>query len=157
MTTHLSDIKHFMNLESTRSILGIPSTFPFPQWSPVNFSANAAFTESGDQFETSEHHLSALLQRGIRTLIYVGQTDFGCNWLANLKMVESLEWPGGNEFRNTQTKDWIVDGETKGMVKGSDASQLIFLRVDDAGHMVPHDKPVEALQIVNTWLAGNSF
>lgn len=144
-----------MNMESTRSALGISSTFG--EWEPVNFVLNAAFEQSGDVFSNSQHYLSAVLNRGIRALIYVGRTDFSCNWLANLAMTNSLEWPGASEFGDAKERDWSINGEVKGMVKGVNNSALVFLRVDDAGHMVPRDKPMEALRLVNTWLSNVDF
>ncbi len=46
----------------------------------MNFELNARFAEDSWSFR-AEHYLAALLERGIRALIYVGDTDWICNWV----------------------------------------------------------------------------
>lgn len=45
----------------------------------------------------------------------------------------------------------MVDGKQVGKTKTS--GNLTFATVLGAGHMVPHDKPAEALVLVSRWIA----
>ena len=45
-------------------------------------SVNAAFRAHLDHWGfPAQHFLGALLERGVRALIYVGATDYICNWV----------------------------------------------------------------------------
>ncbi|KAF9007860.1 Alpha/Beta hydrolase protein [Cyathus striatus] len=121
--------KH-LNLPSTRALLGIDP----------NFTKNM----------TLAPHVGALLERGIKALIYVGKNDFSCNWLGNEAWINALDWSGQKDMLAAEKKPWIVDGQKAGKVRS--AKGLSFVTVDGAGHMVPYDKPREALQLINDWL-----
>ena len=47
-----------------------------------SLAVNQAFHANLDMFSfPAQHYIAALLERGIRTLVYVGATDFICNWV----------------------------------------------------------------------------
>ena len=79
--------------------------------------------------------------------------DFICNWLGNRAWVNALPWAHGADFNRTQPVEWEVDGSAAGTLQR--AHNLSFLRVYDAGHMVPRDQPKHALAMVTEFLAGN--
>ena len=89
---------------------------------------------------------------GIRVLIYAGDQDFICNWLGNRAWVNALPWPHQAAFNTTAPAEWKVAGAAAGTRQA--AHNLTFLRVYDAGHMVPRDQPAHALAMVNEFLAG---
>ena len=39
------------------------------------------FNMAGDMFFPTELYIGALLERGVRVLIYVGENDWICNWV----------------------------------------------------------------------------
>lgn len=121
-----------MNLASTRKALGVSPNITF---SPVSWEVNSAFAASGDDLQPASYHIEALLNRGIRVLLYVGKQDFSCNWVGNLKMAEHLEWHGQQGFLDTEPSDWTSkNGSTVGWSKTF--GDLNFVVVDNAGHMV---------------------
>lgn len=148
----------YMNMPGIREVLGT-TTFPKKRWESSSFDVNRDFTLAGEFQVWSMHHLSALLSRGVRTLIYAGEYDLICNWAGNLKAAEGLEWGGSEAFTETPLKDWLIDGQPRGKTKRAegDGTELVFLTIAAAGHLMPHDKPVEALEMINTWLAGGQF
>lgn len=82
-----------------------------------------------------EQTLPAMLEGGVRALIYAGDVDYICNWLGNQAWTRALEWSGKEAFNSSPERDWIVDGKPAGSAQGK--GPLTFLRVSEAGHMVP--------------------
>ncbi|KAL0460148.1 UNVERIFIED_CONTAM: Serine carboxypeptidase-like 48 [Sesamum latifolium] len=80
----------------------------------------------GDWIKNFEVGLPELLQDGIRLLIYAGEYDLICNWLV----------------------DDVKAGEQK------NHGPLTFLKVYNAGHMVPMDQPKASLEMLRRWIAG---
>lgn len=126
------DITAFMNLPSTRKTLGVP---PNITYTPVGWDVNSAFEKSGDIFQPATYHIEALLNHGIRVLIYVGRQDFSCNWVGNLGMTENLDWYGQQGFLDTAASDWTSkNGSSVGWSRTF--GDLSFVVVEGAGHMV---------------------
>jgi len=86
----------------------------------------------------------------VKALIYVDTYDWICNWVGNGRWTLALEWSGKNGFVNQALRSWNIDGKKVGSVRNSGP-------VDGAGHMVPYDKPVQALEIARRWLDGVEF
>ena len=95
-----------------------------------------------DEFRTlTQYHLEGLLERGVKALIFAGKTDLTCNWVANMRMVDLLEWRGAEEFVKEELRDWYLNGdarrnESAGQFKGSYNTGLAFWTFEGAGHMV---------------------
>jgi len=144
-------ISDFLNSPDVRELLGVES--------PTNFSAcsnpvGRAFGAYMDKFITpTQHYVAELLERGVRMLIYAGTYDWQCNWVANKLWIEKLDWSGRDAFVGQQNEwgTWSVGGKAVGITKS--AGPLTFATIVGAGHMVPHDKPAEAFEMVSRWLA----
>ncbi|KIJ19841.1 Merops: S10.UPW [Paxillus involutus ATCC 200175] len=142
-------IREFLDLPSTRAMLGAES--------PGNFSLCS--DEVGRNFVShldkwahhTQDYVAALLERGIRVLIYAGTYDWQCNWVANKLWVDKLEWTGNEVYKKEEWRSWLVNGKAAGETKKS--GKLTFASVYGAGHMVPHDKPQEVFALVSKWLA----
>ncbi|KAJ7144934.1 serine carboxypeptidase, partial [Mycena crocata] len=141
-------IANYLNLPSTREILGIAPSYP--NISLVGWAVNEAFTSSGDVFKSSTLHIAALLDHGIRVLIYAGTYDLACNFVGNDRMTLGLEWHGQQQFAAQPLRDWLVGGQPAGETRSFD--RLTFATLRDAGHQAPYDRPVEALALVKRWL-----
>lgn len=88
----------------------------------------------------TQHYVAALLDRGVRVLIYAGTYDWQCNWVANKLWVDKLEWNGKDSYRSNAWRDWIVAGKKAGEVKQTPL--LTFATIRGAGHMVGLEKNV---------------
>jgi carboxypeptidase C (cathepsin A) len=62
-----------------------------------------------------------------------------------------MEWSGQSKFASQELREWKVDGKPAGLTRSEEG--LTFATVEGAGHMVPYDKPAEALELVKRWLA----
>mmetsp|Transcript_9348 Transcript_9348/g.15771 ORF Transcript_9348/g.15771 Transcript_9348/m.15771 type:complete len:89 (+) Transcript_9348:1030-1296(+) len=76
-----------------------------------------------------------ILNGGLDVLVYSGDKDFICNWRGGEKWTYEVEWDGKSDFQQADYADWGVNGEAAGQSKTH--QNLKFLRVYDAGHMVP--------------------
>jgi len=86
----------------------------------------------------------------IRTLIYNGQNDVVVNNAGVLQYLNSLGWTGIPQWKRTRKTIWTVHGDVVGWAKVSD--NLWFAMVNGAGHMVPTDQPVAALNLLGHFI-----
>ena len=89
------------------------------------------------------YYLAPLLDDGVAVLIYNGDKDYICNWMGGLAWTDALKWAGQTGYQNAEMQPWTTSsGREAGMTKRN--GNLSFLRVYDAGHMVPMDQPESA-------------
>ncbi|KAI3751531.1 hypothetical protein L2E82_22619 [Cichorium intybus] len=102
-----------------------------------------------DWMRNLETGIPALLEDGIKLLVYAGEYDLICNWLGNSRWVHAMEWSGTKEFGASPELPFEVSGSEAGLLKTY--GPLSFLKVHDAGHMVPMDQPEAALEMLKRW------
>ncbi|KAF9467031.1 serine carboxypeptidase [Collybia nuda] len=143
-------IGNYLDKPSVRKLLGVdPSlTANFSQCSP---DVHNAFTATLDMHHLATDYVSALLDRGVRVLIYVGAYDWICNWVGNERWTLALEWSGQSAFIGQPLREWTVEGKPAGKTRS--AKGFTFATIYEAGHMVPYNKPKESLELVQRWLA----
>lgn len=131
-------VKNYLNLPSTRSLLGVES--------PHNFSAcsnivGGNFVAHMDQWKTpAQYYVAGLLDRGLRILLYAGTYDWQCNWVQNKMWIDKLEWAGKDMYRKAEWRSWYSKGKIVGETKK--AGVLTFATIRGAGHMVSLPLPV---------------
>ncbi|KIJ51018.1 hypothetical protein M422DRAFT_65598 [Sphaerobolus stellatus SS14] len=131
ITTTIAD---FLNRPETRAALGVDENLG--NYTGCSSDVMKAFVSHLDRFShKAQFYVAELLERGIDVLIYVGTYDLICNW---------------ETFAAQPLRDWTVDGKKAGRTRSFGG--LTYATIEGAGHMVPYDKPVEALALVNRWL-----
>jgi carboxypeptidase C (cathepsin A) len=75
-----------------------------------------------------------VVQKNVTTLIWAGDADFICNWMANHQTANNLKYSGHEKFKALELEPYTVHGKRKGSFKSAD--NLSFLRAFDAGHTV---------------------
>jgi cathepsin A (carboxypeptidase C) len=146
-----NDLDHlagYLNNPSVKDAIGAKSNIKFES---CNTDVNLGFVRNGDWMQPYHNHVAEVLNAGIPVLIYAGDKDFICNWLGNQAWTQALEWNGATEFRSAKPKQWITPKGHAGDVTNS--GQFTFLRIFDAGHLVPYDQPANALYMLNSWLS----
>ncbi|ORY69510.1 serine carboxypeptidase [Pseudomassariella vexata] len=117
-----------------------------------NGDINRNFLFQGD-WSKPFHLLIPELIKKIPVLIYAGDADYICNWLGNQAWTEELVWDGKKDFNAAKmTGLSIKDGEKYGEVKSS--GNFTFIRIYEAGHMVPFNQPEGSLDFFNRWISG---
>lgn len=79
--------------------------------------------------------ITDILNAGVDVLVYSGDKDFICNWRGGEKWSNDVKWTDQAQYASTKYVDWNVDGAAAGSLKSH--KNLKFLRVYEAGHMVP--------------------
>ncbi|KAF2300642.1 hypothetical protein GH714_014882 [Hevea brasiliensis] len=141
-----SDMDTFLNEKVVRDALGV-GNLDFVSCSSDVYDAMVL-----DWMRNLEVGIPAVLEDGIRVLIYAGEEDLICNWLGNSRWVHAMEWSGQQDFGAAPTVPFVVEGAEAGQMKSH--GPLTFLKVREAGHMVPMDQPKAALQMLKSWMQG---
>ncbi|CAK7332207.1 unnamed protein product [Dovyalis caffra] len=141
-----SNMETFLNQKSVRDALGVGG-IEFVSCSSVVYDAMIR-----DWMRDLAVGIPALLEDGIKVLIYAGEKDLICNWLGNSRWVNGMAWSGKKDFGAAPTVPFVVEGAEAGQLKSH--GPLSFLKVLNAGHMVPMDQPKAALQMLKSWMQG---
>ncbi|KAH9607625.1 hypothetical protein KSS87_014135 [Heliosperma pusillum] len=141
-----SNMEKFLNQDSVRQALGVGKV------DFVSCSTEVYEAMQMDWMRNLEVGIPALLEDGIKCLIYAGEYDLICNWLGNSRWVHAMEWSGQKDFTAAPTVSFKVDGAEAGQLKTH--GPLGFLKVHNAGHMVPMDQPKTALEMLKRWTKG---
>ncbi|KAF5378632.1 hypothetical protein D9757_009524 [Collybiopsis confluens] len=150
ITNHISK---FLSDHSVRKTLGVDAAVT-ANFTSCSNEVSAAFGSTLDILHSSKLYVGGLLERNVKVLIYVGSYDWICNWVGNERWTLALEWSGQKEFVSQTLREWTVDGVKAGVTRSAKGGLLTFATVQGAGHMVPYNKPKQALTLVQRWLAG---
>ncbi|KAL8166587.1 hypothetical protein V2J09_008086 [Rumex salicifolius] len=142
-----SNMEKFLDQNPVKKALGV-GDIDFVSCSPTVYQAMLV-----DWMRNLEAGIPALLEDGIKVLIYAGEYDLICNWLGNSRWVHAMEWSGQKDFSAAPEVSFEVDGSEAGVLKSF--ASLAFLKVHDAGHMVPMDQPKAALEMLKRWTQGS--
>jgi len=73
--------------------------------------------------------------------------------LPSLRSSQILDWSGSDDFAKAKNTTWTTArGDEAGSYRS--AAGLTFLKVKDAGHMVPRDQPFASYDMVNKHVNG---
>lgn len=140
-------ISKYLNKKEVMKALGAEVS----GYESCNFDVNRDFLFNGDWMLPFHKFIPDLLKK-IPVLIYAGDADFICNWLGNQAWTEALEWSGKSGFNKEHLSSYNVGEKEVGQIKSS--GNFTFLRLYQAGHMVPYNQPEASLQMLNEWLGG---
>lgn len=87
--------------------------------------------------------------RKLNLLVYNGDTDMMCNFLGDEWFVDDLNRQVVSEY-----EPWKVGQQIAGFVK--EFKGITYMTVKGSGHMVPTDRPAEALHMFENYLLKNS-
>ncbi|CAG8647835.1 3392_t:CDS:2 [Acaulospora morrowiae] len=150
----LEAIEKYSNREEVKKALGVN---PRIEYKSCNMDINFKFMMAGDWMRPYHRLIPPLMENNIRVLIYAGDADYICNWIGNEAWVKELQWPGKNGFNAVDVKPWLTYGDSLHAGDIRTYKELTFLRVFEAGHMVPYDQPRPSLDFFNRWLLKESL
>jgi carboxypeptidase C (cathepsin A) len=158
----MPEVEAFLNQPHVRAYLNVSET-RVGEWVPASDAASELMMNSGDHSESSMPLVAELLDAGLRVLIYVGDSDFVCNWQGNLAWTKALAWRGHDGFLAADEKPFLsrdpLQAEANdvhaGVVRAFE--NLAFLKIFNAGHMVPTHQPAVALDLINRFFANAAF
>ncbi|RPB29261.1 hypothetical protein L211DRAFT_833115 [Terfezia boudieri ATCC MYA-4762] len=143
----LGYIQKFMNKKEVMNAVGAEVS----SFDSCNFDVNRDFLFNGDWMLPFHKFIPEILKK-IPVLIYAGDADFICNWLGNQAWTNALEWKGKAGFNHEKLTPYMLGDKEVGQIKSF--GNFTFLRLYQAGHMVPFNQPEPSLQMFNEWLDG---
>ncbi|XP_045473270.1 venom serine carboxypeptidase-like [Harmonia axyridis] len=90
-----------------------------------------------------------------RVLIYNGQLDIIVAYPLTENYLKNLQFSAAEEYKTAKRSKWYVESELAGYVK--QAGNLTEILVRNAGHMVPHDQPKWAFDLINRFTRNKPF
>eukprot|EP00462_Mataza_sp_D1_P000703 CAMPEP_0175093878 /NCGR_PEP_ID=MMETSP0086_2-20121207/3267_1 /TAXON_ID=136419 /ORGANISM="Unknown Unknown, Strain D1" /LENGTH=449 /DNA_ID=CAMNT_0016366909 /DNA_START=6 /DNA_END=1355 /DNA_ORIENTATION=- len=124
-------------------------------WTSCNRVVDLALVMAGDWMLDYSHQLPPMLASNISVVVYSGEFDFVCNWYGGQNWVHNFNWTGKVAFNKALNTTWTVDGAEAGSAVSADG--LTFVRVKDAGHLVPYNQPKNALDLLSKLFSGSPF
>ncbi|KAF3015017.1 hypothetical protein E8E14_008932 [Neopestalotiopsis sp. 37M] len=100
----LREIESLMALNATREALGVPDPVDYALLSEPVLNA---WNDEDEIWKPSHQYVNYLLDMDVRVLIYVGVTDFLCQYGGMRRLVdEGLSWPHQPSFRYKPLHEW---------------------------------------------------
>ncbi|KAG1695289.1 hypothetical protein DVH05_020668 [Phytophthora capsici] len=155
-------VVEYMNLPTVRKYLNVDERAP--AWREDSDEVESTFTTDGDWSMPFHQFVADLLDDGLRMLIYAGDADLMCNWIGNRAWTLDLEWKGKRGFNDAEERTFIAhdpllpdEGSDieAGVVRSFE--NFAFVRVYDAGHMVPMNQPAVSLDLINRFLTNKQL
>ncbi|OIV90000.1 hypothetical protein TanjilG_00378 [Lupinus angustifolius] len=134
-----------MNNEKVKDALGVKN-LDF-----VSCSISVYYAMLKDWMKILEVDIPSLLEDGIKLLVYVAEEDLICNY----RWVRAMKWLGQKKFKSTPKVKFIVDGGKVGSLTSH--GPLSFLKVYQAGCMVPMDQPKASLEMLRKCMRGKLY
>ena len=142
-----SDI--FLNRADVQEVLGVSGR----KWVECDSMVHTYLL--GDWMTNLMPQVASILDNtDIEVLVYSGDKDWICNWRGGEAWTLATKWGSKADFNDAAYEPWTVDSTPAGDMR--QFGNLHFLRVFDAGHMVPMDQPEHALAML-TRLVNNNW
>jgi len=135
----------FLNREDVQTVLGVEGR----KWVECDQLVHTFLL--GDWMTNLMPQVGWMLDNtDIEVLVYSGDKDWICNWRGGEAWTAATKWSGKEDFNTAEYETWMVDEEKAGEMRQH--GNLHFLRVYDAGHMVPMDQPEHALAMLTRFV-----
>lgn len=139
---------HYLNRQEVKAALHIPEALTEPFTTCFDgIKYTMIYPASKNGLAPQMKHLIDS-SRNLTLLVYNGDTDMMCNFFGDEWFVDDLGRPVIDDYR-----PWHHEDQVAGFVKHFD--KITFMTIKGSGHMVPTDRPAEALQMFNAFLYGH--
>jgi len=143
----LTGIEKYLNRADVQAEIGVKR-----EYQGCNMQINLRFMMAGDWMKPYHQLVPGILAEGVRVLIYAGDADYICNHFGNKAWALEVEWDGQDGFNDAEDQIWTskITGRTAGEFRSYEG--LTYLRVYEAGHMVPYDQAEASSEFINHWI-----
>ncbi|KAI9491365.1 serine carboxypeptidase-domain-containing protein [Zychaea mexicana] len=112
--------------------------------------ASAVSRKLDDKNSKSAYGLLPGILEEIPVLLFSGDQDLICNILGTQYLISNMTWNGAKGFKTAVTQDWLIDEKSVGSY--TEARNLTLVVINEGSHMVPYDKPIETLDMINRFM-----
>uniref|UniRef100_T1IXT3 Carboxypeptidase n=1 Tax=Strigamia maritima TaxID=126957 RepID=T1IXT3_STRMM len=133
-----ADLDNYLNQASVRKALHIPAQVQ--SWTICSGDVSSTYKTLYDNMTAQYNTL-----KNLRGLVYNGDVDMMCNFLGDQWFVDGLNRKVVDDYTY-----WKLGSQVGGFVKHYENLDLVTIR--GAGHMVPTNKPKEALKMISSFL-----
>ncbi|RUO96783.1 Alpha/Beta hydrolase protein [Jimgerdemannia flammicorona] len=102
-----------------------------------------------DESKPSSELLPGILEE-IPVLLYSGDQDLICNHVGTEYLISNMTWNGAKGLQGAQPIEWKIEDSLVGYY--TTARNLTYVLIRDGSHMVPYDRPLETLDMINRFL-----
>ncbi|KAG1053872.1 hypothetical protein G6F43_004071 [Rhizopus delemar] len=146
----LSDMTRYLRLDAVKE--AIHAERQSLGWKECTSTVGIAFND--DQSPSSYYLLPEILKE-IPVLLYNGEYDLICNTLGIEYLIGNMTWDGSKGFKVKMSKEKSTNGKLAGYYTRD--RNLTYVVIKDGSHMVPYDKPIECLDMINRFMqVGNN-
>ncbi|KAH8119572.1 Alpha/Beta hydrolase protein [Phellopilus nigrolimitatus] len=104
-------------------------------WQETNNDVFNNFAKTGDWVLNSAPDLEAVINAGIRTVIYDGDADYMLNFKGVEAMVDNFQTQFNSLYQQQSFSNYTVAGQPAGLIKN--AGSFSYIRMFGSGHEVP--------------------
>lgn len=92
----------------------------------------------------------------IQVLLFSGEYDLICNYVGTEYLIGNMTWNNAKGFgKGIKREDWKIDNSLVGYYM--EDRNLSYVLIKDGSHMVPYDRPIECLDMINRFMnVGNN-
>lgn len=143
---------NFLNLASTREAIHVGAC---AYW---DYNATVEQHLIPDWMTSVAPLLTPLMDR-YKVLIYTGQLDIILGTAANEEFLHSLPWSGHAAYRTAPQKIWYPNDDSTKAPYGyaTSVNRFRHVTVRNAGHLLPLDQPVAALDMITRFIENHPF
>lgn len=129
----------YLNTQPVKASLGMSNR----TWAPCSDPGYERIVK--DFINNTAPLIGQSIEKGVKILAYNGDRDWVTNYIGGIAWTNSVEWSGQKSFQ--QAKLLNIDGGLK-----KSFGNFTFIKVHNAGHMVPMDQPEFAWKMINKFL-----
>ncbi|PRD21474.1 UNVERIFIED_CONTAM: serine carboxypeptidase CPVL [Trichonephila clavipes] len=98
-----------------------------------------------------------VLMNNYKVLFYSGQLDLLVPYPLSLNFLHSIKWKNATAYKDAERYVWKIEGtnEIAGFVHTVGDFHEVLVR--NAGHLVPHDQPRAALDLITRFIKQNAY
>ncbi|OBZ84457.1 Pheromone-processing carboxypeptidase KEX1 [Choanephora cucurbitarum] len=112
--------------------------------------------ELKDDNSKPAYYLLPDILKEVPVLLFSGEYDLICNNVGTEYLIGNMTWNGSRGFsKSTKKQQWKIDNKLAGYYMQE--RNLTYVLIKDGSHMVPYDRPIECLDMINRFMhVGNN-
>lgn len=137
----LNDVTAYLNRPDVKAALHVES-------STLEWTSTSEVLHYNRQYYDMAPVVKELVDSGcLRSLIYNGDVDMVCNFIGDQWFVTNLGYKNATEYQQ-----WLYKKHLAGFYQSFEGN-ITYATIRGSGHMVPHDKPAQALHMISQFMA----